>query len=138
MREMQAEKYHMVILVDEYGGIAGLVTLEDCLEELVGDIMDEYDNEVADVQQLDTGQLLVDGGTAIHDLNHELGLAMPDEDWDTIGGFVFASLGHVPTVGEEVMFQGHSFRAVEMDGRRVTKVLVTRPSTDAANDEGAA
>lgn len=127
MREMQAEKCHMVLLVDEYGGIAGLVTLEDCLEELVGDIMDEYDNETDDVQELDTGQLLVDGGAAIHDVNQQLGTTIPDEDWDTVGGFVFSSLGHVPTEGEEVAFQGHVFRAIEMDGRRVTKVLVTRP-----------
>ena len=127
MREMQAEKCHMVLLVDEYGGIAGLVTLEDCLEELVGDIMDEYDIETDDVQELDTGQLLVDGGAAIHDVNHQLGTTIPDEDWDTVGGFVFSFLGHVPLEGEEVSFQGHVFRAIEMDGRRVTKVLVTRP-----------
>jgi putative hemolysin len=129
MREMQAEKCHMVILVDEYGGVAGLVTLEDCLEELVGDIRDEYDVETDDVQQLDTGQLLVDGGAAIHDVNNELGTSIPDEDWDTIGGFVFSSLGHVPIVGEEIDYEGHIFRAVEMDGRRVTRVLITRPTT---------
>lgn len=137
MREMQAEKCHMVLLVDEYGGIAGLVTLEDCLEELVGDIMDEYDIETDDVQELDTGQLLVDGGAAIHDVNQQLGTTIPDEDWDTIGGFVFSFLGHVPTEGEEVPFQGHIFRAIEMDGRRVTKVLVTRPvQFDNDNESG--
>lgn len=138
MREMQAEKYHMVILVDEYGGVAGLVTLEDCLEELVGDIMDEYDEETDDLQELDTGQLLVDGGTAIHDVNQQLGTSIPDEDWDTVGGFVFSSLGHVPVVGEEVLYQGHTFRATEMDGRRVTKVLVTRPQpSDDLNESDA-
>lgn len=129
MREMQAEKSHMVILIDEYGGVAGLVTLEDCLEELVGDIVDEYDVETDDVQELETGHLLVDGGTAISDLNEQLGTSLPDEDWDTIGGFVFSSLGHVPSEGEEVAYEGHIFRAFRMDGRRISQVLVTRPAT---------
>jgi putative hemolysin len=127
MREMQAEKFHMVILIDEYGGVAGLVTLEDCLEELVGDIMDEYDNETDDVQELESGHLLMDGGTSIDDVNEQLGTDIPNEDWDTVGGFVFSSLGHVPAEGEELHYKGHVFRAIRMDGRRVSQVLVTRP-----------
>ena len=127
MREMQAEKFHMAILIDEYGGVAGLVTLEDCLEELVGDIMDEYDNETDDVQELESGHLLMDGGTSIDDVNEQLGTDIPNEDWDTVGGFVFSSLGHVPAEGEELHYEGHVFRAIRMDGRRVSQVLVTRP-----------
>lgn len=137
MREMQAEKFHMVILIDEYGGVAGLVTLEDCLEELVGDIMDEYDNETDDVQELESGHLLMDGGTSIDDVNEQLGTDIPDEDWDTVGGFVFSSLGHVPAEGEELHYEGHVFRAIRMDGRRVSQVLVTRPALTEHEQMGA-
>ena len=122
MREMQAEKFHMALLVDEYGGISGLVTLEDCLEELVGEIVDEYDEEDDDVEHLPTGELRVDGGLAIDELNELLGVAMPDEDWDTVGGFVFGTLGHVPAEGESVEFAGHRFVAEKVDGRRISSV----------------
>jgi magnesium and cobalt exporter, CNNM family len=125
MREMQAEKFHMAILVDEYGGIAGLVTLEDCIEELIGDIVDEYDVEADDVQRLGDGELLVDGGLDIDDVNELLGVEVPTEDFDTIGGFVFGRLGHVATEGEAVEFEGHTFTAEKVDGRRISLVRVT-------------
>jgi putative hemolysin len=125
MREMQAEKIHMAILVDEYGGIAGLVTLEDCIEELIGEIVDEYDVEPDDVQQLGDGELLVDGGLDIDEVNELLGVEVPTEDFDTIGGFVFGRLGHVATEGESVEFEGHTFTAEKVDGRRISLVRVT-------------
>ena len=78
MREMQAGKFHLAIVVDEYGGIAGLITLEDCLEELVGEIVDEYDTEVATVERLPNGDYLVDGGTSIDDLNDLLHVQPPE------------------------------------------------------------
>ena len=101
MREMQAGKFHMAILVDEYGGIAGLVTLEDCIEELVGDIFDEYDVEDSEVERLADGELRVDGGLSIDELNELLDLELPDDDWDTVGGFLLGTLGHVPERGRE-------------------------------------
>jgi CBS domain containing-hemolysin-like protein len=125
MREMQAEKFHMAMLVDEYGGIAGLVTLEDCIEELIGDIVDEYDVESAEVQQLGDGELLVDGGLDIDELNELLGVDVPTGDFDTIGGFVFGRLGHVATEGENVEYGGHTFTAEKVDGRRISLVRVT-------------
>jgi CBS domain containing-hemolysin-like protein len=125
MREMQAEKFHMAILVDEYGGIAGLVTLEDCIEELIGEIVDEYDIESAEVQELGDGELLVDGGVDIDEVNELLGVNVPTEDFDTIGGFVFGTLGHVPTEGESIEFEGHTFTAEKVDGRRISLVRVT-------------
>jgi CBS domain containing-hemolysin-like protein len=125
MREMQTGQFHMCLLVDEYGDTAGLVTLEDCIEELVGDIVDEYDTEAAEFERLPTGELQVDGGLAIDELNELLGVALPDEDWDTVGGFVFATLGHVPTEGESVEYAGHRFTAVKVDGRRISQVLVS-------------
>jgi putative hemolysin len=124
MREMQAGKFHMAILVDEYGGIAGLVTLEDCIEELVGEIVDEYDVEDADVERLADGELRVDGGLAIDELNELLEADLPDGDWDTVGGFVLSTLGHVPHEGESVEYRGHRFTAEKMEGHRIARVRV--------------
>ncbi len=124
MREMQAEKFHLAMVADEYGGVAGLVTLEDCLEELVGDIVDEYDTEEAEVQRLPDGDYLIDGGAGISDINELLDIQLPDDDWDTVGGFVFGTLGHVPHQGEHVDFAGWRFVAEVVDGRRVRQVRV--------------
>ncbi|HEX9258537.1 MAG TPA: hemolysin family protein, partial [Acidimicrobiales bacterium] len=124
MREMQAGKFHMAILVDEYGGIAGLVTLEDCIEELVGEIVDEYDIEEADVERLAGGELRVDAGMPIDELAEILQVELPDDDWDTVGGFVFGTLGHVPVPGESVELHGLRFVAEQVDGRRISRVLV--------------
>ncbi len=125
MREMQAQKFHLALVADEYGAIAGLITLEDCLEELVGEIVDEHDEEDAEVQRLADGDYLVDGAMAIGDLNDLLGIDLPDEDWDTVGGFVFGTLEHVPDEGESVVHDGWRFTAAEMDGRRIRQVKVT-------------
>ena len=125
MREMQAEKFHLALVADEYGAIAGLITLEDCLEELVGDIVDEHDEEDAEVQRLADGDYLVDGAMAIGDLNDLLDINLPDDDWDTVGGFLFGTLEHVPDEGESVVHEGWRFTAAEMDGRRIRQVKVT-------------
>ena len=124
MREMQAGKFHLAIVVDEYGGIAGLITLEDCLEELVGEIVDEYDTEVATVERLPNGDYLVDGGTSIDDLNDLLHVNLPNEDWDTIAGFVFGTLEHVPELGEAVEFAGWRFVTEEVEGRRIRRLRI--------------
>lgn len=138
MREMQATKQHMAILVDEYGGIAGIVTLEDCIEELVGDIVDEYDVEDDEVETLPDGEWRVDGAIGIDDLSELIGRELPDEDWDTAGGFVFASLGHVPKVGEAVEFEGFRLTVEEMDGRRISLLRVSPiPGWEPAIDEHA-
>jgi len=124
MREMQAGKFHLAIVVDEYGGIAGLITLEDCLEELVGEIVDEYDTEVATVERLPNGDYLVDGGTSIDDLNDLLHVHLPNEDWDTVAGFVFGTLEHVPEPGEAVEFDGWRFVTDEVEGRRIRRIRI--------------
>jgi putative hemolysin len=125
MREMQAEKFHLALVADEYGAIAGLVTLEDCLEELVGEIVDEYDDEAAEVHRVADGDYVVDGAMSIGDLNDLLGTDLPDDDWDTVGGFLFGTLEHVPDVGEAVELDGWRFEAAEVEGRRIRKVKVT-------------
>lgn len=125
MREMQAQKFHMALVADEYGAIAGLVTLEDCLEELVGEIVDEHDEEEDEVEHLADGDYLVDGSMSIGDLNDLLGTEIPDDDWDTVGGFLFGTLEHVPEQGESVVRDGWRFSAAEVEGRRVRRVKVT-------------
>jgi CBS domain containing-hemolysin-like protein len=124
MREMQKGKFHLAIVADEYGGIAGLVTLEDCLEELVGEIVDEYDVELETVQRQPNGDYLVDGGTPVDDLNELLDFKLPNEDWDTVGGFIFGTLEHVPEIGESVLNDWWRFTVEELDGRRIRTVRI--------------
>ena len=124
MREMQAGKFHLAVVADEYGDVAGLVTLEDCLEELVGEIVDEYDVEEHAVERLPDGDYLVDGGTSIDDLNDLLAGQLPNDDWDTVGGLVFNVLEHVPIPGEVVEIDRWQFTAEEVEGRRIRLVRI--------------
>ena len=131
LREMQTTQFHMAIVIDEYGGTSGVVTLEDLLEEIVGDIADEYDIEEPSVEHLADGTLRVPGGTSIDDVSDELGVELPDTEWDTVGGLVFNLLGHVPEEGECVRFQGLEFRTERVKGRRIVSVNI-RPKPDSA------
>lgn len=141
MREMQADKSHMTMVADEYGALAGLVTLEDCLEELVGDIVDEYDTEEAEVERKESGDYLIEGGTSISDVNELLSIELPDTDWASIGGYVFGRLGHVPAVGEWVEFGGWRMTVEEMSGRRIRRIRISispdweRPLSETFNDD---
>jgi CBS domain containing-hemolysin-like protein len=130
MREMQAQKFHMAVVVDEYGGTAGLVTLEDLIEELVGEIVDEYDVEEARYERLPNGELRVDSRMLIDDLNELLGVEWPSEDWDSVGGLVLNRLGHVASEGETVEYEGHLLRAEKVKGRRIGRVRITRVTDD--------
>ena len=122
MREMQASKSHLAIVVDEYGGTAGLVSLEDILEELIGEIVDEFDREESLVQEEDDGTLLLSGRLPVDDFEELTGIATGDGDWDTVGGFVFGLLGHVPEVGETVLYEGWELTAREIDNRRINLI----------------
>ncbi|MEO0495606.1 MAG: hemolysin family protein [Actinomycetota bacterium] len=130
LREMQAGDHHLAIVVDEYGGTAGLVTLEDLVEELVGEIVDETDREEPLVRSLAGGRLLVHGRMPVDQLESLLDLEFVDGDWDTVGGLIFNTLGHVPEVGETVDSNGVQLRVERMEGRRITSVRVDRASTD--------
>ena len=132
LREMQTDKFHMAIVVDEYGGTAGLVTLEDLIEEIVGEIVDEYDVEEPRVEQLGEGRLRVAGRTPIDEVNEVLGVELPDTEWDTVGGLMFNLLGHVPVEGEAVTFQGLEFRAERVQGRRILTVRIERLDAEPA------
>ncbi|HWS48244.1 MAG TPA: hemolysin family protein [Acidimicrobiia bacterium] len=126
LREMQTEKFHMAIVVDEYGGTAGLVTMEDLLEEIVGEITDEYDVEEPTVERLTSGALRVPGRTPIDEVNELLDVELPNDEWDTVGGLVFNTLGHVPVEGECLTFDGLEFCAERVQGRRIVSVIITR------------
>ncbi len=133
LREMQQEKFHMALVTDEYGSVTGLVALEDLLEELVGEITDEYDREETEIQEVEGGVYRVSGKTSVDDVNEELDATLPDEEWDTIAGLVLDLFGRIPEEGEEVTLEGLTFRAEEVIGRRIARVLITRVSPD---DEG--
>ncbi len=124
LREMQNQQFHMAIVIDEHGGTAGLVTLEDLLEEIVGEIVDEYDVETPGVEQLPDGSLRVPGRTGINEVSEVLGIELPDTEWDTVGGLVFNLLGHVPDEGEAVGFQNLEFRTERVQGRRIVSVRI--------------
>ena len=138
MREMQTNKFHLAVVADEYGSITGMITLEDCLEELVGEIVDEYDHEQAEITTLPNGDLMVLGSTNVSDVNDRLSIHIPDEEWDSIGGFVFGTLEHVPSVGEFVDFEGWRFRVSELKGRRIQQVRVSLIELPSEGDEGTA
>ena len=112
-------KEHLAIVLDEYGGTAGLVTMEDLLEEIVGEILDEKDEPPEQEERESPDLVLVPGSTNIADLNERFSLSVPDEDYTTIGGFVFGVLGRLPTVGDRVTAGGAIFTVREMDGRRI-------------------
>jgi putative hemolysin len=126
LREMQKEKFHIALVTDEYGSVVGLITLEDLLEELVGEITDEYDTEEPELEQVADGVFRVDGKLSIDEVNELLDVELPDEEWDTVGGLMLGLLGSIPDEGEEVSFQNLRFTAERVDGRRISKVLITR------------
>ena len=133
LRAMQTEKFHMAIVIDEHGGTAGLVTMEDLLEEIVGEITDEYDTDEPSVERLAGGALRVPGRTPIDEINELLGEELPSGEWDTVGGLVFDALGHVPTEGECARVNGFVFCAERVQGRRIVSVRVT-PAPDRSSD----
>jgi putative hemolysin len=126
LREFKARKVHLAVVLDEYGGTAGLVSFEDVLEEIVGDISDEYDRpEPALMKRLDDKSAEVDGRMYIDDLNEAMRLRVPeDADYDTVAGLVFSELGYIPTVGEKLEAYDASFTVLAADERRITRVRV--------------
>ncbi len=124
LREMQRQKFHAAIVTDEYGSVVGLVTLEDVLEELVGEIEDEYDPDEPEVVSLSDGVYRVSGTLTVHDLGEQLGVELPSAEWDTVGGLMTGLLGRIPKEGDEVRSENLVFRAEKVQRRRVVSVLV--------------
>ena len=124
LREMQRDKFHMAIVVDEYGGTAGLVTLEDLIEELVGEIADEFDLDDPIVEPMPGGGIRVHGRTPLDEVNDLLGARLPEGDWDTVGGLVYDRIGQVPVEGESVDVPGWRLTAQRIQGRRIGRVAI--------------
>jgi CBS domain containing-hemolysin-like protein len=136
-RELQLRRVHMAILLDEYGGTAGLVTIEDLLEQLVGEITDEHDfGEPQYVEQVAPEEYIFDGRTALDEVNENFDTEIDSEEYDTVGGLVFHYVGHVPLVGDEVRVNSLLFRVERMEGTRISKVHVTRAEPAPEPGEG--
>jgi putative hemolysin len=126
LTEMRRRSTHLAIVLDEYGGTAGIVTLEDLVEELIGDIKDEYDEESAETTRLRSGDIEVDGLLNLDDFADATTIELPDGPYETVGGFLAARLGKVPSTGDEVSIDAHTLTVTEMDGRRVARVRLHR------------
>ena len=126
LSEMRREGHHMAIVVDEYGGTDGIVTLEDLMEEVIGEIRDEYDRPEEQARPLRGGDIEVDGLLNLEDFRDRTGLELPEGPYETVAGFVINELGRLPQLQESVETLGHRFTVTELDGRRVAKVLLSR------------
>ena len=130
LAEFRQQSVHLAIVLDEFGGTSGLLTMEDLLEEIVGEINDEYDVVEEDFTPTPEGDVLIDGGVALSEVNERFGLDLPEEDFDTIGGFIFGALGRVPVSGDEIGGLGGDAATVlhveEIEDRRITLVRLTR------------
>ncbi|MDP7383526.1 MAG: hemolysin family protein, partial [Acidimicrobiales bacterium] len=134
LTEMRRDRHHLAIVQDEYGGTAGIVTMEDLVEELIGDIKDEYDIDAMPRQPKVLGQVVVDGLLNLEDFEDETGVVLPDGPYETVAGFLVAALTRLPVVGDTVVEGDNEFRVVELDGRRISRVSVTsvQPATPVA------
>jgi CBS domain containing-hemolysin-like protein len=132
LRELQVAQVHLAVVVDEYGATVGLITIEDILEELVGEIVDEYDDEMPLVEVLDDDRWRVDARLPVDDLAELVDARLPDDEWDTVGGLLFGLLGHIATPGERVSVDGIQLTAELVRGRRIAQVLVERCDDDSA------
>jgi len=137
LSEMRREGHHLAMVVDEYGGTAGIVTLEDLIEEVIGDIRDEYDIGESDPLRLSGGDVEVEGLLNLDEVHEQTGVRLPAGPYETLAGYLMACLGHVPRVGEAVEVGGHRLEVSELDGRRAARVRVT-PLEPTADDEPAA
>lgn len=137
LREFQAQKVHIAVVLDEYGGTAGLVTIEDILEELVGEIADEYEtDEPEEMKRIDEHTIEVDARMRIDDLNDELGVELPeDEDYETIGGFVFSTLGRIPKPGDTCRHANIGVQVISAEPRRITRVRIELKPDGEHSDE---
>jgi len=138
LQEFRKTNNHFAVVVDEYGGMAGICTLEDLLEEIVGEIEDEFDVAEVQIEQLDDDTYRIDGMFPIDEFNERFGTSLPDEDFHTLAGFVFGQLGRAPQPGDDAEYDGMRFDVLEVDGNRIEKLVVNfveRPGSRRENDE---
>jgi putative hemolysin len=139
LAEFRRQNQHLALVIDEYGAVQGIVTLEDLLEEIVGEIEDEYDLPDESIERLDEHRIRIHGTFSIDDFNEQFGTKLPQEDYHTIAGFVFGELGRAPERGDEVDYDGLRFKVDEVDGQRIERLEVEfeRELEDAAEGRGA-
>lgn len=125
LREFKLKKIHIAVAVDEYGGVSGIVCLEDILEVIVGEIQDEFDEEEEEIKQINESQYLVDARASIEDVNELLKLDLEDEDFETIGGLVFENFGRIPEDGESIEIEENIFKVEQIDGHKIEKILIS-------------
>jgi CBS domain containing-hemolysin-like protein len=135
LEDFQRQEIQMAVVIDEWGSFEGLITIEDILEEIVGEIRDEFDDESPAVEKLPDGSYTVDGRAPIHTINDAVGSHFESADFETVGGLVLGALGRAPEVGDEVSIDGHLLRVAETDGPRVARVVVTERDRDAETAE---
>jgi CBS domain containing-hemolysin-like protein len=138
LHEFRRTKTHFAIVVDEYGGMAGILTLEDLLEEIVGEIEDEFDVPEEQIEQIDADTYRASGMFPIDEFNERFGTDLPDEDYHTVGGFVFGQLGRAPQTGDEISWDGIRFDVIDVDGNRIEKLGITfveRPQPRGPQDD---
>lgn len=135
LREFKRRHLHIAIAIDEYGGVSGLVTMEDIIEEIVGDIQDEFDKEAEDIICVSENIWLCDARTNLDDLNESLDAKFPDDDFDSLGGFVFDLFGKVPVKYEKVSWKNFDFIVQDMEGHRINLVKVIKNSEQESDDE---
>jgi CBS domain containing-hemolysin-like protein len=138
LSEMRQQHRGFAVVVDEYGGVAGVLTVKDLIEPLVGDLQDEFDaDEGPDVVRVDVNRWLIDGRTSIDEVHERLGIELPDGEYVTIGGYLFDGFGHIPVEGERLAIDGWELRVVELDKRRIAKVLAKRVGAGERESDGA-
>jgi CBS domain containing-hemolysin-like protein len=116
----------MAILIDEYGGMAGLVTMEDLIEEIVGDLDDELERDDQELQTIDERTSVVEGQIHVEDVNQELDLGIPPGDYETLAGFILERLGRLPQIGDSLVYNGYRLTVLEMQGPRIKQIEITR------------
>jgi len=137
LADFKRRKEHMAIVLDEYGGTAGIVTMEDLLEEIVGEILDEYDvGEEVDVRTTSTGETIISGATSISEFNEQFGTSISEDDYTTVGGYIFGALGRLPVAGDRLTSGDVTFIIREMDGRKIDSIGVEFARTTAAGADG--
>jgi len=139
LAELRSRNVHLAIILDEFGGTEGLVTLEDLLEQIVGDIYDEYDQPEPDFTVTPEGDVIIDGGASIDEVNERFGMDLSSEDYDTIGGYIFGELGRVPQPGDSISVKGSGeLRVEDTEERRITSVRLVpaRRRKPRVNDDG--
>ena len=133
--EMRDKNYHMCIVIDEYGGVAGIITLTQLVEEIVGDVRDELGTVEKDFEIINDYTFQIDGGMRIEDVNQEMKLGLPEGDYETVAGFILKLLGHIPRSGEQLRYKDLKMAITRMSGMKIEEILVTKEKHAATADK---